>query len=439
MRKDPRKNVHRDPRRTDLRWGLLAVALALAATPAWAGDAGPPACKDADGDGLDACKPGDPGDDGKPQDCDDKDPHVAPNAPEICNGRDDNCDGKVDEGHDQDHDGFTWCAGDCDDTNGAAHPGVPEVCDAVDNDCDRLVDEDFDLDRDGWSTCNGDCADDDDTIHPAAGERCDGLDQNCNGVIDEGGVCVEPEPECGACVGGVSELTLVFTGDAPTPVAISNQDGAVLFLGGMAPGEAISLGGDGALVAWLHLEVLGQHTAWVFVDCSRPLFAGLRAGDFEVLAGASYGGGALCPGEGGDDPIHWTDDGGFRNGDEGGGGIGSSGDGGPPGPAADEPAVGEEPGGLPTAPEEEPAAGDDGEAPDGGAPDGDAPVGDESGAPAEQGGGPGDDGDAGGPADGAEEDPSPPGEAAVPPVAQRRHRRKHRPKPLWPRIRRPVR
>ena len=74
---------------------------------------------------------------------------------EICNGEDDDCDGVVDNGHDLDEDGFTWCGGgemeraDCDDSQPAAHPGdadrgiapVTETCDGLDNDCDGMVDE----------------------------------------------------------------------------------------------------------------------------------------------------------------------------------------------------------------------------------------------------------------------------------------------------------
>ena len=79
-------------------------------------------------------------------------------AHELCNGRDDDCDGKIDEGHDEDHDGFTWCGGavrelaDCVDSDGKIHPAPlgedgsrgrapEEVCDGKDNDCDSRVDE----------------------------------------------------------------------------------------------------------------------------------------------------------------------------------------------------------------------------------------------------------------------------------------------------------
>jgi hypothetical protein len=107
-------------------------------------DSGP---GDGDGDGYAA-----------DADCDDGDPAVHPDAPELCNGADDDCDGDVDEGitvpwyPDGDGDGFgitelpvsaceppaghTTFAGDCDDTDPAVHPGSAQQLDGVDSDCD---------------------------------------------------------------------------------------------------------------------------------------------------------------------------------------------------------------------------------------------------------------------------------------------------------------
>jgi len=97
-------------------------------------------------------------------DCDDTDPRVSPNANEICNGIDDDCDGGVDRGllvdvwSDLDGDGYgdpetfeQVCAAeahhvrddsDCDDTDPDVNPDGVEVCDGRDQDCDDLVDED---------------------------------------------------------------------------------------------------------------------------------------------------------------------------------------------------------------------------------------------------------------------------------------------------------
>ncbi|MFH1723766.1 MAG: PKD domain-containing protein [Elusimicrobiota bacterium] len=58
---------------------------------------------------------------------------------------------------DADGDGAYVCAGDCDDSNSEIHPGAEEVCDAVDNDCDGTVDEGCDDDDDGVLNFEDNC------------------------------------------------------------------------------------------------------------------------------------------------------------------------------------------------------------------------------------------------------------------------------------------
>jgi len=101
-------------------------------------------------------------------DCDDTDPDTHPAAEEICDGEDNNCDGRSDINIDVDGDGVAECD-DCDDNDPARFPGNPEICDGVDNDCDGVVPADeTDDDGDGWSECEGDPDDADPSALPFA-------------------------------------------------------------------------------------------------------------------------------------------------------------------------------------------------------------------------------------------------------------------------------
>jgi len=89
--------------------------------------------------------------------------------------------------------------GDCDDTDAAVHPDADDVCNDIDDDCDGEVDEAKwyrDADGDGWGSlqtsyeCDpgpgwvaetGDCDDDDPSVHPDAVEICgNGIDEDCD-------------------------------------------------------------------------------------------------------------------------------------------------------------------------------------------------------------------------------------------------------------------
>jgi hypothetical protein len=177
---------------------------------------------DDDDDGW--CDPGMPRTDAaacQGADCDDGDPNRNPGLDEVCNGVDDNCLGDADEGCDDDGDG--WCdadlavaegfvavcpsgGGDCDDEEPFVFPEADELCDGLRNDCtEGVVDEGCDDDDDGWADANltavrgprfdalypggeNDCDDADPSVHPTADEVCDGRDNDCSleTAVDDG-------------------------------------------------------------------------------------------------------------------------------------------------------------------------------------------------------------------------------------------------------------
>ncbi len=194
---------------------------------------------DADGDGFgDASRPryscdqeGPPGYSEWAGDCDDTEADVHPEAEEVCDGIDNNCNGEVDENgcgsfwyRDADGDGYgdpsisirsttqptgyVANATDCNDQNASVHPGHAELCDNVDNNCNGQVDEGAgtrwyrDADGDGYGNASvsviacarptgyvanaNDCNDNNAQVHPGRSEVCDNIDNNCNGQVDEG-------------------------------------------------------------------------------------------------------------------------------------------------------------------------------------------------------------------------------------------------------------
>ena len=168
-------------------------------------------------------------------DCNDDVFDINPNAIEVCNGFDDNCDDAIDEDGaapvtwfaDSDGDtfgdalvptesceapfGFVDDATDCNDDVFDINPNTIEVCNGFDDNCDDAIDEDgaapltWFADSDGdtfgdslvpTESCEApfgfvddatDCNDDVFDINPNAIEVCNGIDDNCDDAIDEDG------------------------------------------------------------------------------------------------------------------------------------------------------------------------------------------------------------------------------------------------------------
>ncbi len=179
-------------------------------------------CDDSDNDGAAAADCGG-------TDCDDDHRPTHPGAPEICDGRDNDCDGVVDEGFDSDGDGYLdvdRCPDveldlqDCDDDDPAIHPDAEEICNGVDDNCDGEPDEGFDsgcgcvdADHDGYKDayCGGtDCNDNDRSINPDPDtfEACDGVDNDCDGKTDEGDACSKGIEGCGCATGADGSMSL---------------------------------------------------------------------------------------------------------------------------------------------------------------------------------------------------------------------------------------
>ena len=142
---------------------------------------------DADFDGSNQCL-----------DCDDTNGAARPRANELaCDGVDDDCDGRIDEDYDQDNDNYSTCSDDplvrdCDDTRATTNPGAPELCgnagsgNGRDDNCNGYIDEtctpcsNADADGDGITECMGDCDDTRATVKPGVAEACAGFDTDCN-------------------------------------------------------------------------------------------------------------------------------------------------------------------------------------------------------------------------------------------------------------------
>lgn len=226
--------------------------------------------EDVDGDGALAIECGG-------TDCDDTNPARFPGNPEVCDvmNLDEDCDPTTFGFRDADGDltadasccnmaadGSLNCGTDCDDQRPGTNPDVPEVCDRRDNDCDGSIDEGVqvmlyvDSDEDGFGHETGvprlgcidenggrfsdgklyvtdamDCDDSQILINPGASEVCAlqgeaPVDENCNGLVDEAevGNCncdLGDTQQCMECAGAIRTCIEELQGNVWGPCSIT--------------------------------------------------------------------------------------------------------------------------------------------------------------------------------------------------------------------------
>jgi hypothetical protein len=134
---------------------------------------------------------------------------------DVCDHYDNDCNGKVDDGpfSDADGDGYSWCGeldatnhpinADCDDTDPNIHPGATEVCDGKDNDCNGKIDDGDNLCGPPPAACidakcvANPCDYMDGGITCSNTQHCDSVTHTCVGnTLEDIGFACKADSEC---------------------------------------------------------------------------------------------------------------------------------------------------------------------------------------------------------------------------------------------------